>query len=168
MRYPLEASSQGHVDYMAQHRCKSKEFLVYVGDTNLGWRIIRTTSFEKGERLVLDGRFERLFDALTGKHIAYRISGNAIHARINEARFSSTSLTERDAQAIAGLFGKSKTAGMSEEMRLTRTCPRTGKHLATEDFIERAAARVEAYTSSANVRGDLALRVYPKERPPKR
>jgi hypothetical protein len=142
------------------HRLASKEFLVYTGDEHSGWRIVRTTGFVKGERLVDEGRFERLYDALNGEHIAYRISSDPNLNQTRESRFSSPALTRRDVEANAGLYGKSKTAGMSEEMRLVRSCPRTGKRLATEDFIERAIARVKAHGESPAY-GDVIRRAPP-------
>ena len=127
------------------HRLASKEFLVYTGDTTFGWRIIRATSFVKGEALVDQGVYIRLYDALTGQHLGYGVrESRGPVAELNSSH-TSPALTRFDSEAIAGLYGKSKTIGMSEELRLLRRCPRTGKQLAPEDFIERAIARAKEY-----------------------
>lgn len=92
---------------------------------------------------------------------------------------SRAALGAAETKAIAGLMGKSRTAGLSDAQRRERIHPKSGRLLPEEDFIERAQKLEKAYPHSANYRdidlarhgklrrelapgGDRAVRVYPK------
>ena len=75
---------------------------------------------------------------------------------------STASISSREVLANAGVLGRSRTAGLREDERLTRRHPVTGHRLPAEDFVERAQAKVKLWTEPAPGRGDRAVRVYPK------
>ena len=55
-------------------------------------------------------------------------------------------ITAREMELVAGQafkYGKSRTAGMTEEQRLTRVHSLTRKQLPAEDAVERAAAKLQ-------------------------
>ena len=75
---------------------------------------------------------------------------------------STASISSREVLANAGLMGRSRTAGLREDERLTRRHPVTGHRLPAEDFVERSQEKVKLWTQPAPGRGDRAVRVYPK------
>jgi len=75
---------------------------------------------------------------------------------------SSASISANEVLANAGVLGRSRTASLSEEDRITRRHPKTGRPMPAEDFVERAQEKVRLWTQPAPGRGDRAVRVYPK------
>ncbi len=127
-----------------------RPFVLYGGDETLGYRVTSRVSKLEAERMVRNGRAEETVDDAGSK--CYRLLKSAPMAVSNgnaEARPTPAVLSAREMQLIAGRafrYGKSKTATMPEVMRVTRVHPISRKPLAAEDEIERAVAKLEAFT----------------------
>jgi hypothetical protein len=123
-----------------------------------GWVVLRRIDFGEGERLVLSGRMERVFDG--DKHVGYRPrQRSAAMGRFtaSPSRPSSSVFSRIEVQAIAGSLGRSETSSMAECEKLLRVHPRR-HHPEAEDLIERSRAKLEEWTEPHD---DHAIRVYP-------
>jgi len=146
--------------------------LLFSADISQGWRIVRRVSLDKGKRSVIEGRWREVTDDL-GNHLGYQIiSTNSVDSemptRQTPATISASEMTLYAGQAFSR--GRSRTAGMTEDQRLSRAKLPNGRQLPPEDTIERLVGKVNAYTAPASrvnlkgdpVYGDKAVRVYPK------
>lgn len=148
-----------------RNRSPEQEFILFRATSSLGWAISKRISYDKGERLV-DQRVARRVDDEYGKHIGYQPCEPSEAKDDAPVVRSSPAISQGEILANAGTafrLGGSRTAKMSEAMRISRTHPRSGKLLPAEDRIERAVAKVKAWPHPASVAGDKAVRVYPKD-----
>lgn len=142
-----------------ERRAQSSErcISVYPADTTLGWRVIKMVSAQLAMAKLALGVWREVHD----EHGSFQ--GCQVLATVKSdselpSGASSTSITVNECELNAGLGGKSRTAGLSEDKRISRF--RTdGKALPPEDAIERAEAKVREWTE---LHGDRAIRVYPK------
>ncbi len=124
----------------------------------------------QGEEMMAQGKWRDVYDE-AGNHIGYQVIANYKSDSEILSGSTSISITVRECELNAGLRGKSHTAGMSEEKRMSRRSA-SGKVLPPEDAVERARAKVKLWPHPANrigtdergapVYGDRAVRVYPK------
>lgn len=153
-------------------------FDLYSADTSLGWRVIKKVSSAVGEQQVVQGKWREVYDAYDC-HIGYQILAVLWQNKEQSSRPTSCVIVQREMLLIAGRAfkkGRSKTAGMTEEQRITRRDLRskvgTGRALPPEDAVEKAQEKLKQYESPASriddgkgaaVFGDRAVRVYPKK-----
>lgn len=129
--------------------------LVYGANTTLGWRVIRTISFEKGERGIEQGKFRRVNDEITGKHLGYQfISSAEQHGDKDLPSLpSAATISQREMQINAGEIGRSRTAGLREQDRELLRVP--------EDRVERVQAKIRVYLQVGPEKGAILL-AWPK------
>lgn len=132
-------------------------YLLFAAETTLGWRVVRRVSGAQGEEMLARGQWRDVYDA-SGNHIGYQVIASYKTDLEILSGSSSCSITAREIELNAGLRGRSRTAGMSEEQRISRRAPRTGSPLPPEDAIERAIAKVKEWPRSHR---DRAVRIYP-------
>ncbi len=137
-----------------------REFYYFDENTTLGWAILRSISFEAGERQVALGVARRVLDYV-GNHIGYQ------RATPPPAPTQATTLTAAQTFSAADVMlnagtvfrnGRSRTARLNEEQRKDRV----SNGFEAEDHIERVTERLRLYPYPAPGRGDRAVRVYPK------
>jgi hypothetical protein len=159
------------------HQKSTEKFILFAANTTLGWSVIRRVTFRFGEAKVAARKWRQIQDQF-GTHIGYQplVCVMPVPKAKEDLRdkLPPTQLKAKDARLIAGLSGKSKTAGLSEGRRLKRHAKYdVDKILAPEDAIERAQEKVKQWPfpasridkgkkKSAPVFGDRATRVYPK------
>lgn len=145
-----------HTNTMARPRRRSpasqrgrREFQLFDRNTSLGWRVTRRIGHAQGEKLV-DSNYARRVNDCNGEHIGYQLlDPNTIVNEGLPSVLSPVVLTAREMDLIAGQsfeHGRSRTARMSEVQRITRVHPFTRKILPPEDEVERAAAKLMAFT----------------------
>jgi hypothetical protein len=134
---------------------QSGKYLLYGANTTLGWRVVRTISFEEGERREAAGSLRRVNDSISGNHIGYQIVPTSERRgdRDLPSLSSTASISQREMEINAGEGGHSRTAGMTEERRLEQRVP--------EDRIERVQAKVAVYAYVTGKSGSI-LEVWPK------
>lgn len=96
------------------------------------------------------GAWRDVYDDL-GNHIGYQMIAAAEILRSSSdplPNSSASSITVGELKLNAGLGGKSRTAGMSENMRITRRDLKTGASLPPEDAIEKAQTKVREWQPS--------------------
>lgn len=123
--------------------------MLFDGNTALGWRVTRRISQIDGERMVSTGHARHVNDT-NGQHIGYQMQQPApVKNGEVSAKPTPAVLTVHEMDLIAGRAfarGRSRTARMNEVQRLTRVHPLTRKLLPPEDEIERAEAKLRAFT----------------------
>lgn len=134
----------------SSRRWREESFLLFDGNIALGWRVTRRISQADGDRMVVTGH-ARLVNDHNGQHIGYQMQQPSPMVKNGGAIANPTPvmLTVREMDLLAGRgfrFGRSRTEGMNEAQRLTRVHPFTRKLLPPEDEIERAAAKLQAFT----------------------
>jgi hypothetical protein len=152
---------------MARPRIRSaNQFLLFSGNTTLGWQVIQRVGFAEGERNAEAGVWQRVYDSITHNHIGYQPLNTPARqeqtAPSDRPSCAAISLHEMDVNA--GLCGQSRTAGLPERMRIERSQrvhPQTGKYLAAEDAIERTVAKVCVWKQLGSKKRDI-LRVWPR------
>jgi hypothetical protein len=125
----------------------SRRLPLYAAETLLGWRVIRWISRIKGSDMVAQG-FARDVHDEQFNHIGFQLMPTRQMEQQQLSMHTSTGLVPRDVMLNAGTqfkHGKSRTAGMTEDQRLHRTHPTTGKLLPPEDAVELAQARVREW-----------------------
>jgi hypothetical protein len=128
----------------------SPTYLLFDAETALGWRVIRHVSGAQGEEMLARGAWRDVYDDL-GNHIGYQMIAAAEILRSSSdplPNSSASSITVGELKLNAGLGGKSRTAGMSENMRITRRDLKTGASLPPEDAIEKAQTKVREWQPS--------------------
>ena len=147
---------------MARPRIRtSLQFYLYSPTTALNWRRTQIVTLVEGDKLVAEGKARRRFDSW-GRHDGYELIESKPTDEKLPSLVSSASISTNEVLANAGVLGRSRTANLSEEDRITRRHPKTGRPMPAEDFVERAQEKVRLWTQPAPGRGDRAVRVYPK------
>jgi hypothetical protein len=129
---------------------------VFPADVSRGWRVVRRASVAQCEQQADRGLWARIHDEVTGQLIGYQmldVYGQRGDFDLESMR-TQASISLRELEANAGLLGRSKTRGLSEDRRLARAVP--------EDAIERAQAKVRVWPLVGAACGDI-LRVWPRE-----
>jgi hypothetical protein len=133
-----------------------ESYRVYEFNRNGSRRIVELATLRRGQRLVRRGVAEEALD-WDGKTLCYRLKDDmpnlarALGADGYRPGYdgpSNAALTLAEVDAVAGTnfkYGRSRTAGMSEEKRLNRVHPKTHKVLPAEDIVERATAKLQAW-----------------------
>lgn len=142
---------------MSRPRTGNNQFILFSPDASRGWRINRRISFADGERGVERGVFIRVLNELN-QHVGYQMTAGREADYDVMPQGVSGALSLREIYSNAGVNGRSRTRGLSEDDRLIRV--KQGLH--PEDVIERAEQKVKVYERPAPGRGDRAVRVYPK------
>lgn len=127
---------------------------LYPAETSLGWRVIRQVSRAEAAEKLGRGEWREVYD----EHGNFRGCQALISFKKDEdlpSRRTAPSITVKECLLNAGLCGKSRTAGMTEEQRISRKSP-FGRPLPPEDAIERAQAKVVEF-------GRIRLTVAPRE-----
>ena len=154
----------------AQARTSQGALNLYPADISNGWRVIRIVSFALGLEKVARGEWTLVNDE-QGNPFYFQVKTNFKTDQDLPSGASSASITLGEVLRNAGLFGKSRTAGMTEDARLSRPRLPNGHAPAPEDAIERAQEKVKQWPFPASrvddgsgtpVFGDRACRVYPK------
>jgi hypothetical protein len=145
---------------------QNQRLLLYFPNTTLGWRVIRTIERREGQRGVERGAFRELIDDNTGNLIGFQlISSSEQRGDLDFPSLpSSAAISTREMRVNAGLCGRSRTAGLTEEQRLELAAardPETGEYRTPEDEIERIQRKVEFYPFVGATQGDI-LRVWPR------
>jgi hypothetical protein len=138
-------------------------YSIFHTETTLGWRVIRMCNLAKGQQKVACGEWREVHDPNTGELIGFQpvTPAEARGDRDLPSLASCASISMREMQANAGELGRSRTAGMLEEDRVSRRDPRNGTLLPAEDFVERTRAKVRVFAQVGPHKGDI-LRVWPK------
>jgi hypothetical protein len=116
-----------------------------------GPKFLRKISHAKGARLVEDGRAIRHEDPDTKDCLGYQLiaQGATVGTRTcgekaAESKESSSVLTEFEAEAAIGFYGKSRTESLPEWGRLQRIA----KGLGEMDLVEAAKVKLESFAPS--------------------
>ena len=153
----------------AQRRAHAGEIRVYPAETSLGWRVIRHVSAQEAGEKLASGEWREVLDE-QGNFWGCQVLATFSKDQDLPSGASSSSITVNECFLNAGLGGRSRTAGMPEEKRISRRSAE-GKALPPEDAIERAREKVRQWPwpasriddgSGAAVYGDRAVRCYPK------
>lgn len=151
---------------------------VYAADVSRGWRIVRQVTPEFAFRKVNEGKWREQFDEF-GNFFGVQVIAAVKTDQELPSGTSATTITARDSMVYAGLAGRSRTMGMSEDRRIGRYSHVTGNALPPEDRIERVIAKVQQWPYPASridsgvqshtsfdrsriIYGDRAPRVYPR------
>jgi hypothetical protein len=125
-------------------------------DTGRGWRVTRRATLDEGNKKVLLGKWREVHDQVTCELIGFQVISTAA-ARVDRDLESSdnhsAAISANEMNINAGCRGTSRTAGLSEDLRLERKMP--------EDFIERTLQKIRVFPYVGARRGDI-LRVWPK------
>lgn len=153
-------------------RRSTKNLVLFSSDTTLGWRVIFTVSYLKGEKNVAAGIWRRVNSQL-GDHIGYQIlctqnCGLDIPSNSSPTYISAAEIVLYATRSFVGRG--SRTEGLSEEERFARR-GKFDKILPIEDAVERVTGKVEQWPFPASrigtaedgsaIYGDRATRVYP-------
>jgi len=142
---------------------------VYPADTSLGWRVVRYVSIAFGMLRVKRGEW-RIEPERNGHLGGFQILENGLGDFEVESKRGSTTINAHEVQLVAGLFGQSRTVGLSEDERISRRA-RDGRALEPDDDIEKACGKYHQWPAPASridngkgkpVYGDRAVRVYPR------
>lgn len=150
---------------------------LYPPTTTLGWRVIKLVTAAEAQGALEQGLWREVYDE-QGNLAGYQIKANFQTDDDLPSGWSSCAISENEMDLNAGAafkHGRSKTAGMPEDLRVARRHihgkKATGKALPPEDAVERALAKVKLWPYPASrvddgkgepVFGDRAVRVYPK------
>lgn len=132
---------------MARRRNVHTDALLFSDSSNdeRGWRVTRTIKRDVAERQVADGLMSRVHDT-AGNVVGYQLAeGPNTSDRPARSGASSLSIAARESKANAGLDGSSRTKHLSEEQRINRVHPKSGKLLEPEDAVERAEVKVKIW-----------------------
>ena len=129
-----------------RHRSPASAYLLFNPNTTLGWSVARRISFERGEQMVAWGTVVQVNDEF-GRHIGYKFrdASEPKTPLIKVSGSTAPTIRAKESMANAGLMGGSRTARLSDEQRLSRIHPLSGKLLAPEDMVERAREKVRIY-----------------------
>ena len=138
---------------MRRGHAANRNFSLWSSETDYGWRVVRQISFVEGEGKVARGEWRRVADTF-GNHIGYQALANFKSDEELPSGASSTSINVWECLLNAGLGGRSRTAGLSEDERISRKT-RFGKPLPPEDDVERAQAKVTEFGNGRLVAAPL-------------
>jgi len=127
----------------AQRRVKSGEINLFPAETSLGWRVIRQVSCSEASEKLATGEWREVYDEHE-KFLGCQVLANFKKDEDLPSGATSTSITVWECMLNAGLGGKSHTAGLPEERKVSRKT-RFGKALPPEDAVERARAKVAEF-----------------------
>ena len=147
----------------ARHRTRNKQFPLYHSETVHGFREIRRVSAANGHDMTARGLWREVYDSLNNL-VGYQVMPSMKDDLQVLSMRSSTAMVARDIVLNAGQAfkgGKSRTAGMTEDQRLTRRHNQTGKVLPPEDAVERVEAKIRVYPEITGAKQDI-LRVWPR------
>ncbi len=129
----------------------------------LGWRVIRQIDMDDAADRILAGTAREIFDKATGRLKGIELADGAPKdENIPSGDRTPCALSAREMRFAAGLYGESLTERMSEERRVGRVHPASGRMLPAEDEVERVREKLKLYPFPAPGRGDRAVRVYPR------
>ena len=145
---------------------------LYPPTTTLGWRVIRNVTAAEVDDALKRGLWREVYNE-HGNFAGYQIKPNFKSDDDLPSGWSLCSISVNETELYVGtLFrhGKSRTAGLPEDKRVTRKDKETGHALPPEDYIERAVEKVRQWPFPASriddgkgnpVFGDKAVRAYP-------
>jgi hypothetical protein len=126
-------------------------FNLFPAQTDDHFSVIREVRFGYAEGKVALGEWKREYDQV-GNHIGYRVVPNRFGDAALVSGSSSSSITAREMRLNAGLKGRSQTARLSEDDRISRRHPKSGKALPPEDAVERAREKVRIWPQVGGLR----------------
>lgn len=129
----------------SKRRDLNGEVNLYTDGTSLGCRVIRQVSQAEAVEKLPSGEWREVCD----EHGNFWGCQVLVNFKKNEdlpSRATSPAITVRECMLNAGLCGQSRTAGMTEEQRISRKSP-WGRPLPPEDAIERGQAKVAEWGS---------------------
>lgn len=133
---------------MARDPRRRNEYTVPVYDAynRSGWRVVKRIGWKEAGDLVRAGAARELCDALTGDVMGVEMGQPvATENGIPSLDVSDGSLSAFEMQVNAGLYGVSRTATMTEEQKVSRVHPKSGRVLAPEDVVERTREKIRIY-----------------------
>ena len=134
-----------------------RRFLYLWGSDARGWRVIHhKVRLDYGRRQCARGIWRERFDEETCELVGFQLLSPeemAGDVDLETMPGSTATIKKAEMEALAGLRGASRTAGLYEDARLERRQP--------EDFVERTEAKVRVYPFVHAARGDI-LRAWPK------
>jgi hypothetical protein len=125
---------------------KNKLHNLYAADVTVGWFVVRLVSYSEGEQGVAEGTMLRVVDE-RGHPAGYQlVARKETTGEELPSQPTAIALTRKEAEALAGALGRSRTASMhpDDPRRLERR-NKKGVLLPAEDFVERALAKVKAW-----------------------
>ena len=130
----------------ATRRAHAGELPLYPADASRGWRVIRMSSFAAASDKLARGEWKVMNDE-QGNPWYFQICTTFKTDQDLPSGASASSLTPRESMMSAGLYGRSRTVGMSEDERISRR-NLAGHPLPPEDAIERAIEKVKEFGKS--------------------
>lgn len=127
----------------ADRRSCDGEISLYPAETSLGWRVIGTTTRERGREKLVSGEWREVYDE-HGNFWGYQVLANFKKDEDLPSGTTSTSITVLECILNAEGLRASRTAGLPEEKRISRKS-KCGVPLPPEDAIERAVAKVAEF-----------------------
>ena len=121
--------------------------------------MIYHVSKEQASRKLANGEWREVYDE-HGNYWGCQVLANFKKDEDLPSGATSTSITVRECMLNAGLGGRSRTAGMSEEKRISRKSG-FGKSLPPEDAVERAAEKVKEFGRNRFRAAPIALLTSP-------
>lgn len=117
-------------------------YKLFSTNTTLGWKVINRISAEKGEEMVRN-RMGRQVLNTEKKLIGYQMFDSTLKPVpvITDSLPSSTVLSRAETEAVVGLRGESRTAGMGEIQRIKRIAE--GRR--DMDLVESSCAKFAAF-----------------------
>jgi hypothetical protein len=126
------------------------KLLVFGAYTTLGWRVVRHCTRARGESMVEQGEWRRVYSQESGDLLGYQLVGPDRSTKGDYDLLSThapAAISVSEMQVNAGCHGRSRTWGMSEDRRLERRDP--------EDAIERTMAKVAVWPFVGPRKGDV-------------
>jgi hypothetical protein len=145
----------------ATRRLSENMLPLYPADASRGWRVIRQVPFAKGSEKVAAGEWALLCHT-DGTPWYFQIIANFKADADLPASEPTRPITAHESALNAGLFGQSRTAGMPEDVRLSRHDRYdTDRPLPPEDAVERAMAKTRVWPKVGEAKGDI-LKAWPR------
>jgi hypothetical protein len=145
---------------------------LYPPTTTLGWRVVRKVTAAEVDDALIRGLWREVYDE-RGNFAGYQIKPNFKSDDDLPPGWSLCSISVNQMDLNAGTVfrnGKSRTAGLPEDERVTRRDRETNHALPPEDAVELAVEKVRLWPFPASrvdngkgdpIFGDKAVRVYP-------
>jgi hypothetical protein len=154
----------------SQRRARGAALHLYAAETTLGWRVVRNTTETEAAEKLAKRKWREVYDE-QGTRIGYQIMADKRSDLELLSRPTACSITVRVCELNAGLGGRSRTLGKTEDWKLGRPAAPNGHIPVPEDAVELAIQKVEQWPIPASriddgsgemQFGDRAVRVYPK------
>jgi hypothetical protein len=128
----------------ATRRARDGAINLYPAETSLGWRVIRTTTATKAAEKLAAGEWREVYDE-HGNLLGCQVLASFKKDDDLPSQPSSTDISAWESKLNAGLSGRSRTAGLPEEKRISlfRKTKDGLVRIAPEDAIERAVEKVK-------------------------